>query len=162
MKKYSFLSAFLMLFTLISCSGNTEGNNGSAGNGGQAPAGNPDVKVIYLTTDQFQKLVWDYKKDPKNFVYEGKIPCVIDFYADWCRPCKMVAPIMEDIAKQYEGKLIVYKVNTDNERELSALFQIRSIPAILYVPKSGKPQMSVGAQSKDEYIKAINEILLVK
>jgi len=162
MKKYSFLSAILMFFTLISCSGNTKGSNGSEGTNGQAPAGNADVKVIYLTTSQFQKLVWDYKKDPKTFVYEGKIPCVIDFYADWCKPCKMVAPIMEDIAKQYEGKLIVYKVNTDNERELSSLFQIRSIPAILYVPTTGKPQMSVGAQSKDDYLKAISEILLVK
>jgi thioredoxin len=162
MKKLSFLSAFLVLFTLLSCNGNTSGNNGTEGGNGQPPADNSNVKVIYLSTAQFQKLVWDYKKDPNKFVYEGEIPCVIDFYADWCRPCKMVAPIMEEIAKEYQGKLIVYKVNTDNERELSSLFQIRSIPAILYVPKTGKPQMSTGAQSKDEYIKAINEILLVK
>jgi thioredoxin len=162
MKQLSFISAFMMFVLLISCSSNTAGNTGSEGLADNSVAAGADVKVIYLSTAQFQKLVWDYKKDPSTFKYEGKVPCIIDFYADWCRPCKMVAPIMEDIAKEYNGKLIVYKVNTDNERELSSLFQIRSIPAILYVPVTGKPQMSVGAQTKPDYIKAINEILNVR
>jgi thioredoxin len=87
---------------------------------------------------------------------------IIDFYADWCRPCKMVAPIMDELAQTYKGKVIFYKVNTDLERELSSTFQIRSIPAILYVPKDGKPQMSVGAQQKPAYIQSIQDILKVK
>ena len=93
-------------------------------------------------------------------MYEGDEPCVIDFYADWCRPCKMVAPIMEDLAKKYNGKVKIYKINVDKEKQLASVFQIRSIPAVLFSPKEGKPMMQVGALPKDTYIKIIDENLL--
>jgi thioredoxin len=108
----------------------------------------------------FKKLVWDYEKSPDVFTFLGDQPVVIDFYADWCRPCKMIAPIMDELAKEYKGKVRIYKVNTDEESELSRLFNIRSIPAILYVPKSGKPQMSVGMSNKETYMKTIQDVLL--
>jgi thioredoxin len=118
--------------------------------------------VVYLTGEMFRKVVWDYQKDPKTFLYIGKLPCIVDFYADWCRPCKMLGPVMEDLAKEYKGKIIIYKVNTDSERELSTLFNIRSIPAILMVPKTGKPSMTVGLYPKENYVQSIHDVLRVQ
>jgi len=92
----------------------------------------------------------------------GKLPCIVDFYADWCRPCKMVGPIMEDLAKEYKGKIIIYKVNTDAEKELSMLLNIRSIPSILMVPKTGQPTMKVGLMPKDVYVQTIRDVLKVQ
>lgn len=124
--------------------------------------GTSEGKVIYLTTAEFKKLIYDYEKDGDNWVYKGKIPAIIDFYADWCRPCKMVAPIMEDLAKEYKGRVVIYKVNTDKEKDLASIFQIRSIPSILYIPKSGKPTMDTGAKSKESYKQVIEKTLLSK
>jgi thioredoxin 1 len=147
----TFISAILLLSSCNSIGGNK--NEGSS----------PEYlegTVTHMNTEMFKKLIWDYKKNPAEFVFIGDQPCIIDFYADWCRPCKMVAPIMEELAKEYKGKIRIYKVNTDEEGELSRLFNIRSIPAILYVPKTGKPQMSVGLSGKDIYVKTIQEVLL--
>jgi len=119
-----------------------------------------DIKPIYLTTSEFKEKVWDYENNPEAWVYNGELPCVVDFYADWCKPCKMVAPIMDDLADHYNGKLIVYKVNTDNERELASVFQVRSIPSILFAPMEGKPAMQPGALSKDQYMEIINDFIL--
>ncbi len=116
--------------------------------------------VKYLTTAAFKKLVWNYEENPQKWVFEGELPVVIDFYADWCRPCKMVAPIMEELAEKYQGKVNFYKVNTDKERELSRVFQIKSIPAILFVPQKGDPKFSVGAMQKEDYIRAIESEVL--
>ena len=113
-----------------------------------------------MSTETFKKLVYNYPKNPNNWVYEGNQPCIIDFYADWCRPCKMVAPIMEDLAKEYKGKAVFYRINIDQEKELAQTFNISSIPAILYVPKNGKPQISVGLAGKDDYVKQIQSLLL--
>ena len=121
----------------------------------------PEGQVINLTTASFQKLVWDYKTNAQSWVFNGDQPCIIDFYADWCHPCKMVAPILADLAKEYKGKIRVYKVNTDEQRELAGLFNINSIPAVMFVPKSGKPQMSVGAMQKADYVGMIQTILLI-
>ena len=118
--------------------------------------------VNQMSTQMFIKLIWDYKANPKVFTFNGDLPCIIDFYADWCRPCRMVGPIMEDFAKQYNGKIRVFKVNTDAEPELSQLFQIRSIPSVMFVPKTGKPQMTVGALPKESFTKIINDFLMVK
>ena len=118
--------------------------------------------MVKLTAESFQKLVWNYKKNPQDWVFLGDQPVIIDFYADWCRPCKMVAPIMEELSKEYKGKVRIYKVNTDEQRELAGLFNINSIPAMLFVPKNGKPQMTVGAQQKTAYIDMITKILQVK
>jgi thioredoxin 1 len=118
--------------------------------------------VNQMSTQMFTKLIWDFRKNPSSFTFTGDLPVIIDFYADWCRPCRMVAPIMEEFAKEYNGKVRIFKVNTDAEQELSRLFQIRSIPAVMFIPKTGKPQMSVGALPKDSFKKIINELLLVK
>lgn len=117
-------------------------------------------KVIYLTTAEFKQKIYDYEKNGDQWLYKGKLPAIIDFYADWCRPCKMVAPIMEELAKEYKGKVVIYKVNTDKEKELASVFQIRSIPSILYIPKTGKPSMDMGAKSKEAYKQIIESTLL--
>lgn len=112
----------------------------------------------HLTADSFKTKVFDWEKNPE-WQFEGELPCLIDFYADWCGPCKMVAPILEELSTEYAGKLKVYKVDTEAEQQLAGLFGIRSIPALLFVPKDGKPQMAVGALPKDSMIKAIDEVL---
>ena len=119
-----------------------------------------DIKPIYLTTADFKEKVWDYEANPEAWVYKGELPCVIDFYADWCKPCKMVAPIMDDLADYYDGKVIIYKVDTDKERELASVFQVRSIPSILFSPMEGKPAMQPGALKKEDYMSIIDEFVL--
>lgn len=124
--------------------------------------GEDEGKVIVLNKELFLKKVWNYEKNPDTWIYEGDKPCMIDFYADWCKPCRMVAPIMEELAQEYKGKIIIYKVNTQVERELANVFQVTSIPRVLFCPMKGKPQMSVGALPKPTFMQAINEVLLVK
>lgn len=116
----------------------------------------------HLTVETFKEKVFDFEKNPDKWVFEGDTPCIIDFYADWCKPCKLIAPIMEDLANDYEGKVTIYKVNTEQQRELSKIFGIRSIPAVLFVPKEGQPQMSTGALPKETFVQVIDEFLLGK
>jgi thioredoxin 1 len=151
------LIGFMMLSVLLNAC-----NSNSASGADNKASEVKDGVVNQMSTQMFQKLVWDYSKDPKNFKFTGDLPVIIDFYADWCRPCRMVAPLMEDFAKQYSGKVRIYKVNTDAEQELAQFFQIRSIPAVLFIPQSGQPQMTVGAYPKDQYQKLINDVLKVK
>lgn len=120
------------------------------------------AKVQVLDVAGFKDKVFNYEDNPEEWVFEGDEPCVVDFYADWCRPCKMVAPIMEELAREYDGQITIYKVNTDKNKELSGLFGIRSIPSILFVPMDGKPQMSTGAMKKEDYKKIFDEFLLGK
>ena len=108
----------------------------------------------------FIKNIWDLEKHPDSFAYEAKLPCVIDFYADWCGPCKRVAPIMEEIAQEYDGKLLVYKVNVDKDRKLPTIFKVSSIPTVFFLPEEGQPLSHVGALSKEEYISIINRHLI--
>lgn len=115
----------------------------------------------YLTKESFKEKVFDYENE-KEWKYKGSLPCIIDFYADWCGPCKMVAPIMEELSTEYDGKVEIYKVDTEAEQELAAVFGIRSIPSILFVPVNDKPQMAAGALPKQSFVQAINEILLNK
>ena len=119
-----------------------------------------ESKVKQLTYNDFVKEVWDFEKDPNTFIYKGELPAVVDFYADWCGPCRRVAPIMEKMAEEYDGKLLVYKVNTDQERELASAFQVKSIPMVLFIPMGGQPMMSVGAMQEHEYKKVVEEQLL--
>lgn len=119
-------------------------------------------KPVHLTKQEFLEKVMNYQVNKDVWKFEGDIPCIIDFYADWCRPCKMIAPIMTDLAKEYKGKINIYKVNTEKEKELAAAFGIRSIPSLLFCPMTGNPQMTQGAQSKEQYKKMINEYLLKK
>ena len=104
--------------------------------------------------------MWDIERYPDSFAYQGKLPCIIDFYADWCGPCKKVAPIMEDIAREFEGKILVYKVNVDKELKLPTIFKVRGIPTVFFFPKEGQPLSQVGALSKEEYISIINRHLI--
>ncbi|MBN3034845.1 MAG: thioredoxin [Bacteroidales bacterium] len=120
-----------------------------------------EVKMEHLTKQTFLEKVFNYEKNTE-WKYEGNLPCLIDFYADWCAPCKMVAPVLEELAKEYEGKVNIFKINTEHEAELSAVFGIRSIPSLLFCPVDGQPQMAMGALPKDILQKAINDILLVK
>lgn len=119
-----------------------------------------ESKVQQLTYKEFLKKVWDFEKDPKTFNYKGKLPAIVDFYADWCGPCRRVAPIMEKLAEEYDGKLIIYKVNTQNEAALANAFQIRSIPTVLFIPMEGQPMMQVGAMPEEGYRKVVVEQLL--
>jgi len=122
---------------------------------------------VHLTKQDFLEKVMNYEKNPTEWIYEGDLPAIIDFYADWCGPCRKAAPILEELAKEYEGKIYVYKIDTDKEKELASVFGIQSIPAFLLVPQSGKPIMTGGIQQTDEETKAmfkqyIEEILLKK
>jgi thioredoxin len=112
-----------------------------------------------LTKETFLTKVFDYEKN-QDWKYEGDLPAVIDFWAPWCGPCKMVGPILEELSEEYKGKINVYKVNTDEEQELGAVFGIRSIPSLLFVPKEGQPKMAVGALPKESLKQAIDKELL--
>jgi thioredoxin 1 len=112
----------------------------------------------FLTKESFLKKVFNFEKN-KEWKFEGNKPCLIDFYADWCGPCKMVSPILEELAQEYDGKVDIYKIDTDAEQELAGAFGIRSIPSVLFIPVNDRPQMAVGALPKEGYVKAINEVL---
>jgi thioredoxin len=118
--------------------------------------------TIHLTKAEFLSKVANYEKNPTEWKYIGDKPCIVDFYASWCGPCKMIAPILEDLAKEYEGQIYIYKVNTEEEQELAAAFGIRSIPSVLFCPMTGSPQMAQGAMPKESFKQAINEVLLKK
>lgn len=120
---------------------------------------NKKNNMEYLTEQTFKEKIFNYETN-KEWKYEGDAPCIVDFYADWCGPCKMISPILEELATEYEGKIKIYKVDTDKEQNLAALFGIRSIPSLLFIPKEGTPQMAVGAMTKEGFVQAINEILL--
>ena len=117
------------------------------------------MKATNLTKEDFLTKVMDYKNNPTEWKYLGDKPAVIDFYASWCGPCKMMAPIMDELAKEYEGKVYIYKIDTEAEEELAQIFGIRSIPSLLFIPMDGKPMMSQGALPKAELKKIINENL---
>jgi thioredoxin len=129
------------------------------------PVSAADGEVIKIDGVQFKTQIMDYEKNPKEWKFEGKLPCIVDFYADWCGPCRLASPALEELAKKYKGKITVYKVNTDQERELSTVFGISGIPAFLWVPQTGNPTMTSGvARSPEEIIiqfeKMINDVLL--
>ena len=113
----------------------------------------------HLTKETFFEKVFNYEKN-KEWKFEGKLPCIIDFYADWCQPCKIVAPILEELAVDYEGKLNIYKIDTEDQQELAAAFGIRSIPSMLFCPVDAQPQMAVGALPKETLKQAIADVLL--
>jgi thioredoxin len=112
-----------------------------------------------LTTAEFIESVFDYTKE-KEWKFKGNKPAIIDFYADWCAPCKMVAPILEQLSEEYKGKIDIYKVNTELERELSSVFGIMSIPSFLFIPMEGMPSLEPGAFPKQAFKEIIEEHLL--
>jgi thioredoxin len=115
----------------------------------------------HLTKQSFIEKVFDFE-NKQEWDFAGERPCIIDFYADWCGPCKMVGPIMEELSKDYQGLVDIYKINTEDEQELASAFGIRSIPSVLFCPKGAQPRMAVGAMPKESYMKAIEEVLGVK
>lgn len=165
MKKLSIFVVMAISFGLVSC-GNIQGNQAADKpiieiEGDVAGTGTTgEVAPEYLTYETFKEKVWDFEKNPHEWVYEGDVPCVIDFYTDWCKPCKMIAPIMNDLAKKYDGKVKIYKINTEKEKKLAGVFGIRSIPSVLFSPMEGRPTMQKGALQKADYIRIIEEILL--
>ena len=135
-------------------------------------AGNPDKtttavntstpgKVIVMTDEMFKQKVFNYDVN-KEWKYEGDLPAIIDFYADWCGPCRQLSPRVEEIAKEYAGKIVVYKVNTDDEQSLAENMGVSSLPTLLFIPLKGKPQATMGALPKETLVKAVQEVLLVK
>lgn len=118
--------------------------------------------VRHLTKKDFMEKVYNYEKNPDKWVYEGDKPAIVDFYATWCGPCKAIAPILEELAKEYAGKIVIYKIDTDKERELSAAFGISSIPTLLFIPTNGDPQIAQGALPKESLKRAIDDFLLGK
>ena len=127
--------------------------------GSSFAAENKELEHLNLTS--FKEKVFDYDTE-SEWKYKGELPAIIDFYADWCGPCRKVAPIMVELADDYKEKITIYKVDTEIEKELAGMFGIRSIPAILFIPKEGQPQMTTGAMPKEEYVKLIGEILKVE
>jgi thioredoxin 1 len=113
----------------------------------------------HLTKETFLEKVFDFE-NKKEWEFQGELPAVIDFYADWCGPCKMVAPIVEELSKEYEGKVNFYKIDTEDQQELAAAFGIQSIPSLLFIPLNGKPQMAAGALPKDTFKQVIDDELL--
>lgn len=114
----------------------------------------------HLTSETFKSKVFNYEAS-QEWKYQGTVPCLIDFYADWCGPCKMVAPVLEELQKEYGDKIVIYKVDTEEQRELAGLFGIQSIPSLLFVPLEGQPQMAMGALPKSTFVQAISEVLKV-
>lgn len=115
----------------------------------------------HLTLETFKEKVFNFEAN-KEWKYEGSVPCMIDFYADWCGPCKIVAPVLEELQKEYGDKLVIYKVNTEDEQQLAGMFGIQSIPSLLFVPVDGQPQMALGALPKPTFEKAIADVLKVE
>lgn len=119
------------------------------------------MPTIQLTTQGFKEKIFDFDTE-KEWKYSGNLPAIIDFYADWCGPCKMVAPILEELSNEYEGKLLIYKIDTEVEQQLSAALGIRSIPTFLFIPAEGDPSLQPGALPKNVFKQVIEEHLLPK
>lgn len=141
---------------------------GNAQNKSEDPATNVvsaekgKIGTVKMTNADFLEKIADYEKNPTEWKYLGDKPAIVDFYADWCGPCRSIAPVLEELAKEYEGKIVIYKVNTDKERDLSAAMGIQSLPSLLFIPMEGQPQMAKGALPKETFKKIIDDFLLKK
>lgn len=170
MKRITIILAFLMV--LLSCKSkepqNTTINNTETSvneNKNELNIKGEIDKPISITKEEFKKYIMNYEKNRDKWVYEGNLPCIVDFYADWCPPCKISSPILDELAKEYKGKIIIYKVNVDKEVELASLFGIRSIPSFLFCPLNDNPSMFSGIgrnieETKSIFINHIENLLL--
>lgn len=148
-------------FLLISCNAKSSDSSNAAENANDSIANlkSSESNVISLTTEEFKKLIYDYDKNPEGWKSNYSEPCVIDFYADWCRPCKQIAPILEELATEYKGKVKFYKVDTQMEQALAQKLGISSIPLVIFCAPNKQPQGSMGAYPKEEYKKQIEQLL---
>ena len=156
-----------MPLTLAVCSNQSQKNNSNTTETNITKTENDmttttKAKTINLTRADFLEKVANFEETPDKWVYLGDKPAIIDFYADWCGPCKMIAPILEELAEEYDGQIYIYKIDTEVEQQLASEFGIRSIPSILFVPMNEAPQMAQGALPKDAFKQAIDEVLLKK
>jgi thioredoxin len=164
MKKLGFILA-IAVFTLQSCSAGQANNNGNENSEKQttpvqtvSQSGDSEGGSVKLTKAVFLEKVWDYENSPQEWKFKGDQPALIDFYADWCGPCKIASPILEEISVEYADKITVYKIDTEVERELASVFGVSSIPAFLYIPENGKPVMMSGiARTKEDTKKMFKE-----
>lgn len=149
----STIVALMSLLSLAACAG---------GNKGQTATNKKknNMETIHLTKAEFLKKVCNYEVNKDEWKYEGSVPCIVDFYATWCGPCKMLSPIMEELAKDYNGKLVIYKVDVDESQDLAGAFGVSSIPTLLWIPMKGQPFVTRGAMMKSELKKMIDEKLL--
>ena len=158
MRKLFGATLVLALIAFTACAGKTKENNQDV----TTTKEEKKMGTIHLTKAEFLTKVANYEANPTEWKYLGDKPCIIDFYATWCGPCKTIAPILEDLAKEYDGQIYIYKIDTEKEQELAAAFGIRSIPTILFCPVGENPQMAQGAMPKDAFKQAIEEVLLKK
>ena len=158
MRKLFGATLVLALIAFTACAGKTKENNQDV----TTTKEEKKMGTIHLTKAEFLTKVANYEANPTEWKYLGDKPCIIDFYASWCGPCKTIAPILEDLAKEYDGQIYIYKIDTEKEQELAAAFGIRSIPTILFCPVGENPQMEQGAMPKDAFKQAIEEVLLKK
>ena len=160
MKKRFLIISVLSAIILSACSNASNDNKQETNSQQTENKMQTQQKTINLTKAEFLTKVANYEQSPDKWEYLGDKPCLIDFYADWCGPCKMVAPILEELAEEYKDDIYIYKVDTEAEQELAAAFGIRSIPSILFCPMGEQPQMAQGALPKDGFKQAIDEVLL--
>ncbi len=156
MKNLKSLLIFSIVLSFFSCSMSARTEN--KGENNKTTKG----EVVVLNKADFLTKVFNYEKNQNEWIYEGEKPCIIDFYADWCGPCKKVSPILKDLAAQYKDDIVIYKIDVDQEKELASAFGIQSIPTLLFVPKNGTPQMAQGALPREEFVKQIDSYLLGK
>ena len=164
MRRKIILMLMLATITFISCGNSTDKEKQTKEEQKNSTINKKEnkMKTINLSKSEFLTKVMNYEQNPQEWKYLGDKPCIFDFYADWCGPCKMVAPLLEELAKEYDGEIYVYKIDTEKEQELAQAFGIRSIPSLLFVPMNEQPQMVMGALPKSELKKAIDDILLKK
>ena len=165
MKKTA-LFMLLVSFVLVSCNANGQGEQVNKKETIKESNTNlktkSKMKTIHLTKAEFLTKVANYEANPQEWKYLGDRPAIIDFYADWCGPCKSIAPVLEELAAEYDGQIYIYKINTETEQELASVFGIRSIPSLLFVPMNEAPQMAQGAMPKSAFKEAIETVLLKK
>ena len=156
MRKIILATVSLFLF-VTACNAKSAENNNPVSNDKEVES---RVKTIHLTKAEFLERVVNYEENPEEWVYLGDKPAIIDFYADWCPPCRIIAPILEELAGEYEDDIYIYKIDTEKEQELATVFGIQSLPSILFVPLGDQPQMVAGALPKESFEEAIQDILL--
>lgn len=148
MRKTVFVAVTALLLGSMACVRNRSGSKNEK-----------SMNVIELNAAEFRKQVYDYEKNPDVWKYEGRLPAAIDFYATWCGPCRTMAPVMETLAGEYAGRIVVYKIDVDKEQRLAGLFGVRSIPTFLFIPKEGQPQQVAGAMDSAQMRKIIDDLL---